>query len=253
MKEQIGTLVEQVNTLFSKLNELSSQRTPSLDSVPFQPLIGNGSHTESLSPGQALSTTSLNRVRSKHPRFHGPTSSAFNFDVARSSLHDMGIAPNEDSMHDDLTPTPSETPRFDLSQATAAQIVAMHPSKDPIWFIQREEAIRLCKVYEEEIGLMYPIFDIDKVITRTNLLYNFLEAAQKTGFARRDLPGLDGLQDDDTLNLKMILATTLVLEGNGQSNLAQRLFETVKPIFYAKILEPVDVKSVQLLTIVVRD
>jgi hypothetical protein len=165
----------------------------------------------------------------------------------------MGIAPHEDPMHEDLTPIPPETPQLDLNHATTAQMVAMLPAKDPIWFIRREEGIRLCKVYEEEIGLMYPIFDIDKVIARTNLLYHFMEAANRTGFTKRDVPGLDSLQDDDTLNLKMILATTLVLEGNGQSNLAHRLFETVRPVFHAKMLEPADVKSVQLLTIVVRD
>ncbi|KAH8697244.1 putative fungal-specific transcription factor [Talaromyces proteolyticus] len=249
MKEEINTLQEQVNSLFQNLNNLTSHKAP-LDSVPLESFASNNSQSDSIPPSETL-TSANNRLRVKHPRFHGPTSSAFNFDVARSSLQDMGIASNEDPMQNDLIPAPVVPSQSDIDEQKAlTRPAVMHPSKDPIWSIKREEAIRLCKVYEEEIGLMYPIFCLDKVIAQTNLLYNFLEAADRTGFAQTGLPGLDGLQDDDSLNIKMILATTLVLEGNGQSGLARRLFETVKPIFYSKMLEPVDIKSVQLFTII---
>ncbi|KAK3060509.1 hypothetical protein LTR53_020087, partial [Teratosphaeriaceae sp. CCFEE 6253] len=36
--------------------------------------------------------------------------------------------------------------------------------KDPIWSIAQDEAIRLCHVYEDEMGLMYPVLDIGKVV-----------------------------------------------------------------------------------------
>jgi hypothetical protein len=45
--------------------------------------------------------------------------------------------------------------------------------------------MRLCKVYEEEVGIMYPVVDITKVISQANLLYTFMEAATRTGFAQR--------------------------------------------------------------------
>ncbi|OKL59025.1 hypothetical protein UA08_05716 [Talaromyces atroroseus] len=232
MKEQISTLQDQVNTLFTKLNELSSYETP-LDAVQF------GSEQPSApSPPEA-----------RHPQFHGPTPSPFNFDVARLNLREIGLASNETTIHDDLAPTPAESTQPNLRHAGSTRLRAMHPTKDPIWAIDREEAIRLCRVYEEEIGLMYPFFNINKIISQTNLLYNFLEAATRTGFAQAQMPGLDGLQDDDSLNLKIILATTLVLEGGGQCELGQQLFETVKLAYHAKSLEPASVKSIQLSSV----
>ncbi|KAL1985955.1 hypothetical protein VTN96DRAFT_7220 [Rasamsonia emersonii] len=252
MKQQLSTLQEQVNTLFAHLNELNAQKQ-SLEALTFEPFPADGSRPGSLPGAQPLPPAAA-RPRAKHPRFHGPTSSAFNFDVARSSLQNMGIAPTEDVIHDDLTTahvTPAGSPPPQLPrQMPPAPVTPIHPSKDPIWAIKREECIRLCRVYEEEIGIMYPIFDIEKVINHTNLLYTFLEAATRTGFAQRGLPGADCLQDDDTINLKMILATTLMLEGNGQSELGRQLFENVKPIFHQKLLEPVDIKSIQLFTMV---
>jgi hypothetical protein len=253
MKQQLNTLQEQVNTLFANLNELNAQKS-SLETLALEPFPGDGSRSMPLSASQPL-PPAAGRPRVKHPRFHGPTSSAFNFDVARSSLQTMGIAPTEDVMHDDLTTaqaTPAGSPPPQLSRPMpSAPVTAIHPSKDPIWTIKREEAIRLCRMYEEEIGIMYPIFDIEKVINHTNLLYTFLEAAARTGFAQRGLPGADCLRDDDTINLKMILATTLMLEGNGRSELGRQLFESVKPVFHLKMLEPVDIKSIQLFTTVV--
>ncbi|RJE16635.1 fungal specific transcription factor, partial [Aspergillus sclerotialis] len=97
---------------------------------------------------------------------------------------------------------------------------------------------------------MYPIVDIEKVTNQANLLYTFVEAATRTGFAQRVLPGADGLQDDDTNLLKMILATTLVVEGSGKSELGQQLFLNVKPVVESKLWEPLDIKTIQLLGLV---
>lgn len=244
MTEQISTLQEQVDTLFTNLSELGSQKSP-LEALSFD-----------LSPrvGSRSASLSVNRPRMKHPRFHGPTSSAFNFDVARSSLENMGIASTEDALHDTLMTTqvtPADSSPQVPAPMAATSRTMLHPSKDPIWAIKREEAERLCRVYEDEIGLMYPFFDFDKIMSQTSLLYTFLEAAVRTGFTQRGLAGMDGVQDDESIHLKMILATTLILEGHGQNELAARLYENVKPVFYQKMLEPADIKSIQLFTIMV--
>jgi hypothetical protein len=248
MKEQIGTLQDQVNTLFTKLNELSSYETP-LDAVPFGSFPTERSRTGPVSEQPSAPSP----PQPRHPQFHGPTSSAFNFDVAQLSLRDMGLASNENPIHDDLAPNsaPAESTQPNPRHTASTRLPAMHPTKDPIWSINREEAIRLCRVYEEEIGLMYPFVNINKIISQTNLLYKFLEAATRTGFAQTQMAGSDSLQDEDSLNLKIILATTLVLEGGGQSELGRQLFETVKPIYHVKSLEPASVKSIQFSSVMV--
>ncbi|EER26054.1 Fungal specific transcription factor, putative [Coccidioides posadasii C735 delta SOWgp] len=249
MKKHIEQLQEQVNTLFSNITELyrKSESTPidpsqfsreASRSISGQPPVYDGHNVPPTKP------------RSKHPRFHGPTSTAFNFDVAKSSLQTMGIAPVDDGTHELFTAqdaTPAQTPP---QQALAYPQLLAHPNKDPLWVIKREEAIRLCRNYEEEIGLMYPIFDIEKLITQTNLLFTFLEAADRTGFAKRFKPGADCLSDDDTSNLKMVLAVALIVEGNGESPLGARFYNSVKHNVEANLWEPGDVKTIKLLALV---
>ncbi|KAJ6179204.1 hypothetical protein N7519_009665 [Penicillium mononematosum] len=243
MTDQITTLQEQVNSLFTNLNDLRTQR-PAFESPGFEHPSRDGSQSV-YTPMQA----GLAKPRARHPRFHGPTSSAFNFDVAKSSLQNMGITPAEDGIPDDLTTahvSPTGSPAPHLGQL----LPITHPTKDPIWTIPREEAIRLCKVYEEEIGIMYPVVDIAKVTTQANLLYTFIEAATRTGFAQRGFPGCDGLHDESSIILKLILATTLVVEGGGQSELGQRLYLDVKPFIESKLWESHTIKTIQLFAIV---
>jgi hypothetical protein len=243
LTDQITTLQDQVNNLFSNINDIRNQR-PAFETPSFDPLSRDASQPvfTPMPPGLA-------KPRARHPRFHGPTSSAFNFDVAKSSLQNMGITPAEDGITDDLTTahvTPAGSPPH-LGQLLST----VHPTKDPLWSIGREEAMRLLKVYEEEIGIMYPVVDIASVTSQANLLYTFIEAATRTGFAQRGFPGSDGLQDEGTVLLKLILATTLVVEGGGESELGQRLYLDVKPVIESKMWEPHSIKTIQLFAIVV--
>ncbi|KAJ6024430.1 hypothetical protein N7540_005227 [Penicillium herquei] len=243
MTAQITTLQDQVNNLFSNINELRSQK-PAFESPPFDHLSRDGS--------QSVFTpmpSGIPRARSRHPRFHGPTSSAFNFDVAKTSLQSMGITPAEDGIPDDLT-TAHVTPAGSPPAHLGPLVPTIHPTKDPIWSIRREEALRLCKVYEEEIGIMYPLVDITTVTNQANLLYTFMEAATRTGFAQRGLPGADSLLDDNSILLKLILATTLVVEGGGESDIGQRLYHSIKPVIESKLWGPHDIRNIQLFAIV---
>lgn len=244
MGSQIATLQDQVNSLFNNLNDLRTQK-PSFESPPFDHLSRDGSQ-----PVFTPLPGAMPKVRSRHPRFHGPTSSAFNFDVAKSSLQSMGITPAEDVIADDLT-TAHVTPAGSPPPHISPQVHTVHPNKDPLWSIRREETIRLCKVYEEEIGIMYPLVDITTVINQANLLYTFMEAATRTGFAQRSLAGADSLSDESSILLKLILATTLVVEGGGQSDLGQRLYLSIKPVVESKLWEPHDIRNIQLFAIVV--
>lgn len=242
MTDQIASLQDQVGSLFSSLNELRVQK-PTFDSPPFDQFSRDGSQV--FTPMHPPT----GKPRMRHPRFHGPTSSAFNFDVARSSLQHMGIAPVEEGIQDDLT-TAHATPAASPPHVPALS-QPMHPSKDPIWAIKKDEALRLCRVYEEEIGIMYPLVDIDQVTHQVNLLYTFMEAAMRTGLMHRGLGGADGLEDDSTNLIKLVLATTLIVEGGGESELGRRLYLCVKPVIESKIWETLDVKTIQLLGLMV--
>jgi hypothetical protein len=163
----------------------------------------------------------------------------------------MGITQTGDGTQD-IFPAQDETPaNTPPHQLPPWPPISAHPNKDPLWTMKREEAIRLCRVYEEEIGIMYPLLDIEKLIAHANLLFTFLEAADRTGFAKRFKPGADCVSDDDTNILKMVLAVTLVVEGGGQSVLGNRFFESVKRSIETKLWEPAEIKTIKLQALVV--
>lgn len=216
MNAQIASLQEQVDGLVAALNALRNGE--SFDPMGF-----------ARPPDRSMSVHSLNsaspypqtNVAPRQPRFQGPTSSAFGLEVAKTTLQSMGYTEGADDsviMGDDIA----------LGSPTTRSAMAIHPNKDPLWAISQDEAIRLCHVFEEEIGTMYPVLEIEKVIRKTTSLYGFLEAAQRSGLARLDKSSPDAIKDTNTNILKLVLACASTVEGSGQSELGARMFESVR-------------------------
>jgi hypothetical protein len=240
MRSHISSLQQQVDSLFANLNSLRQHL-----SAPDASIGSAYSANENrvlVTNQESLPSSSPTRSRKGLPRFHGPTSSAYGFDVANSTLQTMGIT-QEPPL--DGSGIPSDR----TATASPQSIIPTHPSKDPLWSISRDEAIRLCRVYEEEIGIMYPLFEIIGIIEHVNLLWTFLEAASRSGI--RQMAGADSIDDDDTNLMKMILAAALILEGNGQSDLGQRLFESLKPAVTATFWGATDTKRLLLVCVAV--
>lgn len=99
---------------------------------------------------------------------------------------------------------------------------------------------------------MYPMLDIDQITEKADQLFSFTEAATKTGLADRSIPSVDSIHGQDVNILKMILATVLILEGGGQSELGSALFDTVRGACESKLGEPPDIGGLRLLVIMVR-
>lgn len=164
----------------------------------------------------------------------------YGIELGKSSLQTMGITQtilDDGAMSRERSPIPSPMPVN----------ISPHPSKDPLWAIDQAEAIRMCRVYEEEIGIMYPIIDIEETIRHINMLYSFISGALKSGFAQLSLPGADSIEDENTTIVKMVLAITLMQEGNGKSEMGQRLYDSAKQAVNFKITCSPDIKSLILL------
>lgn len=214
-----------------------------------------------MSPSQARqrSHSQQQQQQPEQPTFRGPTSTDFNFGVAKSSLQTMGInAQAEQSMDGNGgdpgsgmgTESAAESP---TQPARSMQIIQrMHEDKDPIWTIPREEALRLCRVYEDEMGLMYPLLDIEQVVEYTQRLYGFMDAMRRTGLMQQGFPGADAIDDDDTNILKLVLACALTMEGSGRSELGARIFAYVQPAIDNSLLGSTSVKGIRLLVMTVR-
>ena len=128
--------------------------------------------------------------------------------------------------------------------------MAVYPDKDPLWKISKAEAIRLCRLYEEEMGIMYPMLDLEKLISMASLLFTFTESAGKMGLIAKAKPG-DNLGTVDVNILKIVLAIALTIEGTGRSDLGRLLFDSVRGMSESRLWEPSDIKDLTLLVLVV--
>ena len=243
MSAQIQALQEQVNDLYSHISALRGIHV----SYPGPTDLGQNEASASY-----RSDVSPSRSRGAHTQFQGPTSSAYNFDVAKSSLQTMGIA--EPDM-------PEEGGGVDIDPALGAphqQQAPMAPMvtqgyKDPLFQLKKDEAIRLCKVYDEEMGIMYPMLDMEKLIPRTALLFDFVESALRTGLINPAMPGEDRVRGHEADIIRMVLATALTVEGHGQSELGKAICKSCREAFEGIVSEPADVKGLILLVLVVSE
>ncbi len=246
MSNHIHSLQDQVNYIHAGLDALRNGQ-------PF-PIPNPGQEQYAVYPALAQPDPYRNSLpptqpQGNQPRFQGPTSSAFSFDVARSSLQTMGITAPEtlEGVFNDEEPATGQ-PRAPTAPMTT------HPNKDPLLKMKKDEAIRLCRVYEEEMGLMYPMLDMEKTIVQVNMLFNFTEAAVKSGLINLHKSGPDRLgknSSNDVNILKMVLATALILEGEGQSDLGRELYESCREAVEGRLSGPVEIKGLILLVLVV--
>ncbi|EED18602.1 C6 transcription factor, putative [Talaromyces stipitatus ATCC 10500] len=188
--------------------------------------------------------------------FHGVTTSSFNFEVARQTLRSRGITEVGGGT------SGSDGDEYNTSQggevATRNTSPILSPSTtrdehhqpsstiDPLWGINREEAIRLCHVYEEEMGIMYPVVDFETIIYQVHVLYNHLNPLSSSEQNTKAEP----LSDDDINILKLVFACALTAEANGNSELAMRIFRGVRDVASDMVWQPPNIKRAILITLV---
>lgn len=292
MSAHVASLQDQINMLFDNLNNLrGSLGQPTapvpqqMPQQPQQPQQQQQQHQQPIAPPQ--STTPIDPSLQNHafglpqagqgvpisaspsnarqrsfstqppqPTYRGPTSVDFSFGVAKNSLQTMGITPGTDGNGMVEGEPARDEPMISPGQAERNMQVfqEIHEEKDPIYSVSKEEALRLCQVYGEEINLMYPVLNIETVITYTERLYRFIEAIRRSGFMQQGLPGADAIDDDDTIVLKMIIACASTMEGSGSSELGLKMFESagVQAAIKNALEGRVSIKSIRLLTMTVR-
>lgn len=251
MTTKVNQLQEQVDTLFANMNSLRSE---ALRLAPIQDRPGtlpSAASTPSTSSIPAITpvhrTVDLSQPRP--PGFRGPTSTRFNLDVAKNTLHKMGYSNPSDGgdpdnfIQDTPAPSPNILPQLPMTpQATPP---------DPLWEFDKDELVRLCRVHDEEVGIMYPVVKIESIVAHARILSSWMEAARKNF----NLPGFGqkgGIKDHNTLLLKLIVCCALQVEEHGNSEKAQRLFNSVRPTTDRMLMsDSSDVKNMPLLALVV--
>jgi len=245
MADQMSRLQDQVNKLLEDVNTLR-QDTQRL--APLQdrilPLPSN-----TASPSPSVSITHYPSVRPPQ-RFRGPTSNAFHVDVARNTLHSLGLQPEDGGAAVEDSPRPSPqmqqalaaTPSTAKSPATGSSPAyqGQPVPRDPLWDYSRDEMLRLCAVHEDEIGIMYPVLNMESVAAHARFLSAFMESAKKSGMVGASGPlhgEPDGIHDRKTLELKIVMAIGHVVEEHGLSERGRILFESVRHIAERKLMD----------------
>jgi hypothetical protein len=180
--------------------------------------------------------------------FQGPTTSAFSFDLAKSSLESRGIVERNEGGDEegDLTQEPSPL----ASPSAPYHNLEPRQSTDPLWMLPKGEALRLCRVYEEEMGIMYPILELSELLEQVHLLYGPMDRA--LGSSVQFDGNLDGLDLGDVNILRLVFACALTAEASGRSEQAIALFDSVREVQDNCVWGTPDIKSIIFLTLVVR-
>ncbi|RMJ27217.1 Transcription factor [Aspergillus sp. HF37] len=222
MQDQISDLSATVHSLTNNDPSAAVQR---LDSVS-QPATGHRPF------GQ--------RSSAKELKFQGPTTFGFSFDLAKSSLQRRGIVERNEIGGADTAqePSPMPSPQPPDHDSESAR------SGDPLWSVSKEEALRLCRLYEEEMGIMYPVLELPQLLNQVHLLYD------PTNSVATQVNGdTEGLERTDVHILRLVFACALTAEESGRSELAMRLVESVREVADNCVWGPSEIKNIIFLTL----
>jgi hypothetical protein len=240
MKERVAKLQEQFDNLIQTMNAFNQ------DTLHLAPLQDRAlpfpNSTAGTPPPSTTTVSSVHRQDLPPPPrgpnlFRGPTSASFTVDLAKSSLRQMkerghlpaldvaaaeGMEDNPVLIEHSPAPSPYQT------WPPAAEMPRGRP-RDPLWDFDRSEMIRLCRLHEEEVGIMYPVVNIDDLVSHADSLADWMEASTKHGFAPQGIGHDEGINNIRTLELKIVMCCALVVEGRGYSPKGVRVWEHMQP------------------------
>ncbi|KAL6820807.1 hypothetical protein V8C40DRAFT_251411 [Trichoderma camerunense] len=227
---QLSRLQEEVSWLNQSMRNMQSESRfapPSSDRIV-------PANNSVIAPSPSQSSASGHRLDypGRQTPFQGPTSMAFTLDVAKETISNMGWKTTEEA--DDNEPPPSNH----ISSSVSVQIPQL---PDPLLEFDKDEMVRLCRVHEDEIGIMYPVLNIQTVIAHVKNIALYLKSQRPT----------EPLNDLQTLQLKAIMCCALVVEGHGHCEKAVRLYESMENTINRKLMsDGLEVSDLPLLALV---
>lgn len=246
MTAQVTRLQEQVDSLYQAMTTLRTETLPSapipdrLAAIPSSSASDSPSTSYSLAPKPELAQRSSAGAGSgsgsgSGPGFRGPSGTAYGLDVANTTMHTMGYK----GMH---ASEDGAVPSF-LVEHVAGRPTQQQTQRDPLWEIGRDEMVRLCRLHDEEVGIMFPVLNIQSVISHARSLASFMESSSRNGMHPE-------LNDEKTLQLKMVMCCGLALEEHGHGGRASRLYESMEADVNRKLMvDQSNVANLPLLTL----
>ncbi|KAL7916753.1 hypothetical protein GGI35DRAFT_433950 [Trichoderma velutinum] len=175
------------------------------------------------------SITAFNDARRAlpYPSFKGFTSSDSNLQMVQRYLGVPQHAEREVPMtsRSAAPPTLSVGRESSRTPIREERSLANSPHKLPC-LIDHAEAVRLCDLYEREIGTVYPVVDMNEVKQNLASLYSAYETMNYS--PNLPIPAVEASQkvsDEDLNTLKLVLAITLLAEAGGRHMMAEEMCE----------------------------
>ncbi|KAI5457645.1 fungal-specific transcription factor domain-containing protein [Mariannaea sp. PMI_226] len=228
---QIQNLSEELLQLRNQVSELANtvNLVKGLKDHPLVTRLGSspGGETTIVGPSPA---SSQRECVPKGPQFVGPTRPAFGIIIGERSLTRMGIP-----TYESLPPSGAQSP------ASPAREFA---SLDNYWEdLTPHELARLMTVFQEEIESVYPFINIGEQAAKADQIVHAIRHEDLLS----DTPGL-GLTSEDVDIAKVAMATAIVLETYGKTELSTVIISSVEKNVHVIARPKVTLKGIQLLT-----
>lgn len=177
------------------------------------------------------------------PEFCGPSSTEFTFNTAASNLRDL--RPPLDSYTRSGFLRPSST-RF-AQYGPFMKLLNM----DPLWDLQKQQAIILVNDWFLGLGDVYPIVNREVMLRTANNVFDALEVAANEGLKESGGVVAEALFDQNTNKLKIVLAIGLTKETGGRDHRAERLFQSTTEAIEGLLWNAEGIHGIQLLYLAV--
>jgi len=218
----VATLVEKHSTLTNSLEHRSAGSQTS------SPTYTNGNSHRGDKP--------------KQPQFVGPTRSAFSFNIAETSLANMGIPTDQHHLADQTSVTSSPEGTPEPSSQEQLPYVRGGPVADVLLSFSAVEAVKLVNLYEQDVATAYPIVNTQELITNIPRILDMARYPEQVS------GNTSKLSSKDCHMLRLAIATALTHENRGKNDVSDQLVEAVEQdVGRISSATEVEVKDLQLM------
>ena len=245
MTLQIQTVMEKVDALNQRMSAIS---VPSPVDLPFPPETASqtaslGARDQSMQPSVTIEPETIS------PEYHGPTSSAFTFEVANQSLIELGVESISNSNQSTrFLSFPSSLRNPTADKTLLRSILA----QDPLWTIARSDAMRYIDTYHNTVGAMYPVINGTCLNPKAKLLFDALDIAQKRRYQGGFGSLIELMFSIDTKIIKIVLAIGMFTEmGVAGTDEAAKFVQSVLDSSDDSLMNAEGLAGVQILVSIV--
>ncbi|RYP14187.1 hypothetical protein DL765_006548 [Monosporascus sp. GIB2] len=189
------------------------------------------------------------------PAFYGPTSPDYSLNAAQIKMLNTRQQPTGSrmqkipSLNENLSDEEDQSGDLDddLEHAGAQDATRLVPPRELLQFrnlLPKSEAVRLLNVYQEVIGELHPICNVECLTEQLNRWYNWPSSAQ--GLRRRSELAAE---ENSLLILGLALAVALSAESVSRSEVARTLYSGYKDIAQGRLTASVTTNSDVIITL----